>query len=264
MRILFTLLVTASVATLHVLDNPRGVRQWTEKGKESVLTFWNDKEIRIEGLRMLPRAEIERLLPLERSVAWWKLQTTSIQGRIAQNPWIGEVSVNSCEGGLRESWGCFLISIKERQPTFLAVVDNANWVIDRGGSFIVPYSETLAVPSTQRLVRVTGLASRHSSPDTVRGQLSAASLLLDTIEREVRRQVWAVEFLGHGDLSVSFQDVPFPVVFGAGDDSPVPLAEQGKRCAELLTRVQDRFADIVKIDLAFERVGVVKFKTQPE
>ena len=264
MRVLFTLLITASVAALHVLDNPRGVRAWSEKAAGVVQKWWNAKEIRIEGLRTLPRSEIERLLPLERSVVWWKLQSTSIQGRIAQNPWIGEVSVSSCEGGAREAWGCFLISIKERQPTFLAVVDNANWVIDRGGSFIVPYSETLPMPSNQRLVRVTGLASRHSSPDIVRAQLSAASSVLDTIEREVRRQVWALEFLGHGDLSVMFQDVPFPVVFGAGGDSVVPLAEQGKRCGELLKRLQDRFGDILKVDLAFERVGVVKFKTPAE
>jgi len=264
MRVLFTLLITASVATLQVLDNPRGARQWTEKAEQAALSLWNEKEIRIEGLRMLPRSDIERLLPLDRSVAWWKLQTTSIQGRIAQNPWIGEVSVSSCEGGVREAWGCFLISIQERQPTFLALVDNANWVIDRGGSFIVPYAETVPIPANQRLVRVTGLASRHSSPDIVRAQLSAASSLLDTIEREVHRQVSGLEFLGHGDLSVSFQDVPFPVVFGASADSSVPLAEQGKRCAELLKRVQDRFLDILKIDLAFERVGVVKFKATPE
>jgi hypothetical protein len=94
--------------------------------------------------------------------------------------------------------------------------------------------------------------------------LSAAANLLDTIEKEVRRQVRGVEFLSHGDLSVAFTDVPFPVVFAAGVDSAVPLAEQGKRCAELLKRLHDRFADIAKVDLAFDRVGVVKFKTPAE
>lgn len=264
MRALFTLLITASVATLHVLDNPTGVRAWTERARTAAVRLWNEKEVRIEGLQTLPRADIERLLPMNNSVAWWKLQTTSIQGKIAQNPWIANVSVSSCEGGLREAWGCFLISIEERRPTFLAVVDNATWVIDRGGSFIVPYSESLPVPSKEPLVRVTGLASRHSSPDVVRAQLSAATTLLDTIEREVRRHVRVLEFLSHGDLSVSFRDVPFPVVFGAGVDSAVPLAEQGKRCAELLRRLQDRFPDILKVDLAFDRVGVVKFRTPAE
>jgi hypothetical protein len=165
---------------------------------------------------------------------------------------------------VREAWGCFLISIKERQPTFLAIVDNSAWVIDRGGSFIVPYSENLTVQLKAPLVKVTGLASRHSSPDVVRAQLSAAANLLDTIEKEVRRQVRGVEFLSHGDLSVAFTEVPFPVVFAAGVDSVVPLAEQGKRCAELLKRVHDRFPDIAKVDLAFDRVGVVKFKTSAE
>jgi hypothetical protein len=58
-----------------------------------------------------------------------------------------------------------------------------------------------------------------------------------------------------------FQGVPFPVVFGAGPDSKVPLAEQGQRCGQLLKRVQDRFGDIVKVDLAFDRVGVIKFRS---
>ncbi|MEY4701540.1 MAG: domain, FtsQ-type [Pseudomonadota bacterium] len=264
MRVLFTLLITASVVTLHVLDNPQGVQDWMSEARATGVKVWNEKEIRIEGLQTIPRTEIERLLPLDRSVAWWKLQTTSIQGKIAQNPWIGAVEVGSCEGGLREAWGCFLISITERQPTFLAIVDNSAWVIDRGGSFIVPYSDNLTVQLKAPLVKVTGLASRHSSPDVVRAQLSAAANLLDTIEQEVRRQVRGVEFMSHGDLSVAFTDVPFPVVFAAGADSAVPLAEQGKRCAELLKRLHDRFPDIVKVDLAFNRVGVVKFKTPAE
>jgi hypothetical protein len=70
-----------------------------------------------------------------------------------------------------------------------------------------------------------------------------------------------LQFLTHGDFAVTFEGVPFPVVFGAGPDSKVPLAEQGERCAELLKRLHDRFADILKVDLAFDRVGVVKFRT---
>jgi hypothetical protein len=189
MRVLFTLLITASVVTLHVLDNPKQVQEWSTLARTKAVETWNEKEIRVEGLQTIPRVEIERLLPLDRSVAWWKLQTTSIQGKIAQNPWIDEVSVSSCEGGMRSAWGCFLISIKERKPTFLAIVDNAHWVIDRGGSFIVPYSESLSAQLKGPLVRVSGLASRHSSPDVVRVQLSAAANVLDAIEKEVRRQV---------------------------------------------------------------------------
>jgi hypothetical protein len=264
MRVLFTLLITASVVTLHFLDNPKGVKDWMSKVRTTGVRVFNDKDIRIEGLQTLPRAEIERLLPLDRSVVWWKLQTTSIQGKIAQNPWIGEVQVRSCEGGVRTAWGCFLISIKERRPTFLATVDNAPWVIDRSGSFIVPFTENLSVHLKEPLIKVTGLASRHSSPDVVRAQLGAAANLLDTLEREVHRQVRGVELLSHGDLSVVFSDVPFPVVFAAGGDSSVPLSEQGKRCSELLKRLQDRFSDISKVDLAFDRVGVVKFKTLEE
>ncbi len=260
MRILFTLLVTAGVVTLHVLDNPIGAKKLVENLSSRSSSVWHDKEVRIEGLSVLSRAEVERVLPLDQSVLWWKLHSTDIQSRLEQNPWVQSVSISECEGSRGASWGCFVLSIKERTPTYRATVDNAQWVIDRGGSFIAPVGDPAAKGYSQNLIAVHGLASRSTSPDVVRGQLAAASHLLGVLEREVRRPIQALEFLDQGDFSVYFRGLAFPVVFGAGQDAKVPLAEQGQRCAQVLLRLQDRFADIQKIDLAFDRVGVVKFR----
>jgi hypothetical protein len=94
-------------------------------------------------------------------------------------------------------------------------------------------------------------------------QLATAARLLDTLEREVRRPIERVEFLAQGDFSVIFKGLDFPTVFAAGSDAKVPLLEQGTRCAELLKRLGSRLSDVERIDLAFDRVGVVKFK-EPE
>jgi hypothetical protein len=261
MRILFTLLITSGVIVLHVLDNPVGSRKLAKSVVAQAQSLLEDKEVRIEGLSVLSRTEVERALPFDRSVVWWKLHSTDIQGRLEQNPWIAEANVARCDGSYIATWGCFVVSVTERTPTFVATVDNTRWIIDRDGSFIVPYGEASARLGSGVLVGVEGLASRHSSPDVVRAQLSAATRLLDTVERAVGRPISGLQFLTHGDFAVTFEGVPFPVVFGAGHDSKVPLAEQGERCAELLKRLQDRFADILKVDLAFDRVGVVKFRT---
>lgn len=261
MRVLFTLLIASGVVVLHVLDNPKGTRQIVEAATQKAHALVQDKEVRIEGLSVLSRTEVEKALPLERSAVWWKLHETDIQARLSQNPWVADAIVSACPGTLGGSWGCFLVSVTERTPRFLATVDNTRWIIDRDGSFIVPYSETAARAASGPLISVEGLASQNSSPDVVRAQLGAASRLLDTLEKGVGRGITGLQFLTDGDFAVMFEAVPFPVVFGAGPDSKVPLAEQAQRCGQLLKRVQDRFGDIVKVDLAFDRVGVIKFRS---
>jgi len=260
MRVLFTLLISASVITLHAFDNPSRAKKLLELCSNRTLALWRDKEIRIEGLSVLSRAEVERALPLSESVVWWKMHSTDIQSRLEQNPWVQSVSIAECEGSRVSSWGCFVLSIKERTPTYRATVDNVQWIIDRGGSFIAPVGDPAAKGYARNLITVQGLASRSTSPDIVRAQLAAASHLLGILEREVRRPIQALEFLDQGDFSVRFGGLSFPVVFGAGEDAKVPLSDQGQRCAQVLLRLQDRFGEIEKIDLAFDRVGVVKLR----
>ncbi len=263
MRVLFTLLITAGVVTIHVLDDPQRFQRLWEKFSNRSEALLSDKEFRIEGLNILSRTEIERLLPTDKSVAWWHANATEVQATLEQNPWVSEASVSACPDTIASRWGCFVLSIKERMPTFSATVDNSQWVIDRDGSFMVPLGDLRARGITADLISVKGLASRSISPDLVRGQLSAASRLRSILEREVGRAISSLEFQGQGDFSVMFKGLSFPIVFAAGKDAKISLSEQGVRCAELLKRLSGRLAEITKIDLAFERVGVVSFAPTP-
>jgi hypothetical protein len=259
MRILFTLLITAGVVTIHALDNPQRFARFWERFSTKTESLLSDKEVRIEGLSTLSRTEIERILPLDKNVAWWHANATEIQAKVEQNPWVREASVSACPDTIASRWGCFVLSIKERVPTFSAAIDNAHWVIDRDGSFMVPVSDLRERGISTDLVTVTGLASRNNSPDLLSGQLAAASKVLSILEREVRRSIAAVDFQGLGDFAVRFKGLSFPVVFTAGRDAKVSLAEQGVRCAELLKRLAGRLSEVSKVDLAFDRVGVVTF-----
>lgn len=263
MRVVVTLLIAAGVVALHALDNPEGFARVWGRFTSSTEAVLQDKEIRIDGLNRLPRTEVERLLPLDRTVAWWHANSTEVQAAVRRNPWVAEANVSACPDTIKSRWGCFVVSIKERVPTFLASIDNMRWIIDREGSFIVPQSDATCVGDGAGLIGVSGLASRAHSPDLVKAQLSAASRLVQVLEKRVGRAITTLEFHGQGDFAVQFKGLEFPIVFAAGRDSKIPLAEQGERCAELLKHLAGRLAEIQKIDLAFTQVGVVTFLPTP-
>ena len=264
MRLLYTSLIASSVLLLHYMDNP-GLfhRTWESVASKSADLMVN-KEIRIEGLKVLPRTEVERVLPKDRSVVWWKMNGTDIRSKVEESPWIEEASVESCPEGFLRGWGCFVVSVKERTPKFIASVDNERWIIGSDGTFIMPSGGPLyglTADTVSRLVVVEGLASRTHSPDMVRSQLAVTAGSVDTIERAVGRNARVVRLEGRGDVSVIFDGIPFPVVFNASSDSPVPLPEQGVRFVALLSKLKDRYNDVARVDLAFTKVGVVKVRT---
>lgn len=264
MRVLVTLLIAASVLTLHALDNPKGFSRLWARLTLSTDAVLHDKEVRIEGLNRLSRIEVEHLLPLGQAVAWWHANGTEIQSAVRQSPWVAEAAVAACPDTIASRWGCFVVSVTERVPTFIASVDNAEWIIDKDGSFIVPKRDMRNGKGERELVAVSGLASRAKSPDVVRAQLLGASKLLPVLEKRVGRAIMGIEFQGQGDFAVMFKGLHFPVVFGAGKDSKIPLAEQGERCAELLKHLSGRLSEIQKVDLAFNQVGVVSFMPKSE
>ncbi len=252
---------------LQYLDNPRLFSASGQAAGDWWQRNFQDKEVRLEGLKWLSRTEIERVLPLERSVVWWLFNAPVVQAKVAESPWVGGVAVERCGESMLSEWGCFVVSVKERAPRFLAVVDDEAWVISEDGSFLLPAESAMKENSEDRyrgLVTIEGLASRHQSPDLVRSQVALAATVIESLEKALKLRVKGVDFLGRGDVSVSFERLAFPIVFSASRDAAVSLQEQGERCAKLLTQLNGRLNEVDKIDLAFSQVGVVKFKGQPQ
>ncbi len=265
MRALFTALLISVFVVLQYLDNPRLFGSFANSVSDAWRRNFQEKEVRIEGLEWLSRTEIERVLPWERSVVWWMLNTPVVQARVAESPWVDEVRVERCGERIFSEWGCFVVSLQERSPRFLAVVDEEPWVIARDGTFLVPASSAMRESSEDRyrgLVTIEGLPSRQQSPDLVGSKLALASSAIDTLEKATKRRVKGVSFEGRGDVAVSFDHLSFPIVFAASRDAEVSIEEQGERCAKLLGQLNGRLNEVEKIDLAFSQVGVVKFRGQ--
>ena len=267
MRVLFTSLIASSVVLIHVLDNPGRISNGLEATKQRAVTFLNTKEVRIEGLHTLSRAVVERVLPLNRSVGWWMLNETSITARVAENPWVKEVDLTSCKGGMLPTFGCFVLSIEERRPRFIALVDDERWIIGADGSLIIPANGNapgMTDDTLRALVPLYGLASRVATPEKSQAQLDLAQRAITALERSVELPVESISFEGKGDISVDFDKLPFPVVFGSSSsDSSAVIEDQGRRLKALLAQLKDRIQEIEKVDLAFSKVGIVKFKAPP-
>jgi len=269
MRWIFTLLVTAVVVTLEVLDNPRLFERGWQRTIEVAHRIAQEKDVRVEGLQVLSRTEVERVLPLNRSVFWWIFNQQVVQTRIQENPWIQSATVESCPGGALGAWGCFVVSLTERNPYFVATVDEVSWLIAEDGTFLIPESsarERRAAEGEQRkldsttLFRVDGLASRVSSPDRMAAQVAVAREVIREAHVRFRNKVNTISFGSKSDLAVAFDGLPFPIILNAGNDVSVSIGEQLARGSKLLQQFSDRSGEIEKIDLAFDRVGVVSFR----
>jgi hypothetical protein len=167
-------------------------------------------------------------------------------------------------------FGCFNLVVDERKPRFIALVDDERWIIGEDGALIVPAKGNapgLTDDALRSLVPLYGLASRVTSSEKSQAQLKLAQDAIRVLERSVGLSVQSITFEGKGDISVDFQSLSFPVVFGASStvsDSTVVIEDQGRRLKALLEQLKDRQGEITKVDLAFSKVGVVKLKAPSE
>jgi hypothetical protein len=267
MRIAFTLLVTATVVAIHILDKPQFYLARAHQTSVVIEDLVQSKDIRIEGLKHLPRSVVEDLLPSDRSVPWWMANVALLRSSVATNPWVESVSVESCGESVAEKWGCFIISVSERRARFVARVDSDAWLIADDGTFLSPFQrdhwqgvKRFSVPN---VVQINGLASKISSPDVVRAQVGAATLATATLEEVIGRRIGGLVFSEKGDLQAFFKGYSFPVVFSASNDSAT-IRDQAERARALLPKLSDRLGEIERVDLAFSKVGVVTFKAPSE
>lgn len=234
--------------------------------QERITSLLNTKEVQIEGTRLIPVEEVRRVLPMSKSVGWWMANQTAISARIAENPWVKSADVGSCKGGLVPKFGCFSVTVHERSPRFLALVDNERWIIGDDGSLIIPATGNapgMTDETLRALVPLYGLASRATTPARFQAQLNLARDAITALERGVDLPIDSISFEGKGDIAVSFKRLGFPVVFGASVESSAVLEDQARRLKALLVQIKDRLSEVEKVDLAFSRVGIVKFKSPP-
>ncbi len=230
------------------------------------------KELHFKGLDLITQAELEKLLPLEDSVVWWRANQTELVARLKSHPMVENVTVQSCKDGSALAFGCFEIAIKERAPAFIALVESKPWLVGEDGGFLGPLPESIDVrtlvnelePRIGRLRVLKGVSTLNSSPDLTRARFEYAKRALDLIEQVTEYGVEWGELRASGELSVKFLRFPFEATFAFKDDSWDVLRDECKRLKSLLVEFGPKVSEIKGIDLAYDTLAVVKFRESAE
>jgi hypothetical protein len=257
---------------LGVVDTPRVNAMRDELGsliisaREASYHLWFDKEVEISGISADYEEIIRQALPLERSSVWWIVNRSSIAARLAMLPRVQSASLTSCAG----SWGfrCFQLDIQERYPYAVALLADHAWIVGRDGGFIQPLQnvrssddvQTFIEGSSAALVALDGVQGKEGTLDLVRGRLQYTADIIRTIESEVPLRVTRVSLEQNGEARVSFKGRSYVAIFGFMGSDLSTVGQEARRLNHLLPRIDQRGGIVKEIDLAFQKVAVVRFE----
>lgn len=214
--------------------------------------LWYQKVISVSGLKTLQEYEVMEVLPADRSVGWWNRNLDAVGSELRKDPRVKAVTVSRCHGQAVSLY-CFEVHVDEREPRFLADFAGKRWVVGDDGGFIAPVGMVDA-PSTLPIV-----AGLRGDVQLVQALASRISLAMDDINKIVGHRVSALTVDQNGELRASFDDLPFGVVFSFSGHDESTVADQARRLVALLQAKKDQLATIKEVDLAFDKLAVVKY-----
>lgn len=262
-RLLLSLAACASAGLLLGGSRPA----FTDLSAACVSALY-DKEIKIAGNRVLAREEIAAALPREESIPWWHFNSSFIAAGLLKHPMLASAEVRRCGGALR--LGCFEISVTERRPTFLTVVDGRSWIVAEDGGFIGPLPD-LGPADRERfldgrgssLVLLDGVSLEGMSPDMARGRLLYLANALAVVRSEVKLAPRAIRLDLSGEMTMTFRNSGLSATFGFGGADLSSLGEEARRLSMLLSKFGEKARLIRTIDLAFNKMAVVRLVPPP-
>ena len=248
----FSLLFLGSMAVLAgYMIFPERSQEFCWSARRAGHEFLYGKSIRYLGLSILQSEDIEVRLPMSRSVAWWLLNTSSIEASLRSHPLIQEAYVQPCE---RFAIHCFDVIVVERRPQYLVQIGGETWAVGEDGGFITPTPGSEKLPNT---IRLEGLGGAGSSPDAVRAQFQQVKKAIAVIEGQAGLPVSMVMLDPNLEFSVAFKDLPFMVRFDlANEGGAIPL--ESRRLKKLLLEFAGRLEVIKSIDLSYNKLAVVQ------
>jgi cell division septal protein FtsQ len=256
---------------------------------ERIRLYLYDKEILISGNFLLSKEEVMLLLPMHDSNIWWKFNKQVVKNTLLKNPLIVDATLKSCEWSF---FSCYDISIVEAEPRYLilneAALQSSNekniqkgqkareisgatlaWLVRIDGTYISPIDdkdeyvkllETIEREENPSLVLLKGIIDDVFSSDRVKGKLMYISDALNVIESEISLKVKMLSMGERGEIKVVFKEYPFSVVFEYASNDFSVLAKEANRLKMLLPQFKGTEHTIEEIDLAFDKVGVVRLK----
>lgn len=249
--------LTALVFGSGYIIDPEAFRTGAEFLGEVTDEALYSREFRIHGLQRVSRAEILERLPQEESNFTWIFSPEHVVQRMKQDARIKEASLKRCSFF---SFSCFELEVVERQPAFITQLGSRPWLVSEDGGFIRPLEQEVQ----PALPVVEGVLTESLSPELMKSRLAYVAKAIKILEDVLGAKAEQVVLSKSGELSLSFKELPFPVIFDGSRSDFSRLEIEAARLKKILARPGVNFRDIEKIDLAFKRLGVVKLKEVPQ
>jgi cell division protein FtsQ len=171
------------------------------------------RQVRVEGMNIVTRDEVMRLLNLPPRSTLYSLDLTQLQRNILGNSFVKSATIK------RDVPATLVVEIEERIPAAMLLRGNAIFSIDEEG-VILPYLQTRV---TYDLPLITGIDSAVVlKPGIVQTQkeLVAAMEIIKVsklIGDELYHSISEIHLRAGGDIILYSFDNGIPIIFGHGD-----------------------------------------------
>ncbi len=219
-------------------------------------SFWYQKVISVTGLKAIPEFEIIEKLPAERSVGWWNSNLDQIGADLQKDPRIKSATISRCSDRAMPL-DCFEVKIQEREPSFVTEFGGNTWLVGDDGGFIRPVSTS----DKFQLPKVIGM---RGSLQLVRNVCNRVALAIADIDKIVGRRLDSLLIDENGELKTTFDGIPFVATFSFSGFDEITIADQARRLVALLEVKREQIATIKEVDLAFDKIAVVKYRDTPD
>ena len=109
---------------------------------------------------------------------------------------------------------------------------------------------------------ISGVITDDTSTDQFQARFRYIKESFALLEKYTGYQFARVELLPNGELLAKPSRVGFVVQFDKGWGQEEGFKEEVERLKLVLPEIKDRLADVVKIDLAYNKIAVVSYKSE--
>jgi hypothetical protein len=103
-----------------------------------------------------------------------------------------------------------------------------------------------------------------SSPDLIHARLEYTRRAVEIIEKHSKLEVALARCSHDGEIRARFEGYPFEVLFDYRVDAPKTLTTEAERLAALIKEFGARVQTIELIDLAYNKLAIVRFQEGQE
>lgn len=219
------------------------------------------RQVNISGQKFLAKENLLKALDHSFNNITWRLQPDQVLTQLEELSLIRSADLTPC------SWyslKCFNLQIVERVPAMVARLDTQIWLLSADGGFLLELPKSLNGEKLKRLRKktkvpvVVGLDRGHPASAIVQSRAQYINRSLQQIRKATELDVSAVELLDQGELVVRIVGYPFKVRFSSSFDNQHVLDTELERLKQLITAIANYKGAIEQIDLAYNRMAVVK------